>query len=113
MVKVSYVDETPPALQSTYSKGFSATSTFNSQAVNSGINGQSSVASTYNAQSPLGSIDSQSSIETSVNTAPQQVYVQKFKKRHHHHHLWPAHKVSTTSKDLCSTVRFVKQLCQL
>lgn len=103
LVKVTYVDEAPPSVDATYSKGFSAKSTLNAQSsVNAGINGQSSIASTYNAQSPLGSVDSQSSIYTNVDTAPQQVYVQKFKKRlHHRHHLWPSHnKVSTTSKSL-------------
>ncbi len=106
--KVTYVDEAPPSVDATYSKGFSASSTFNAQSsINSGINGQSSVDSTYNAQSPLGSVDSQSTLYTNVETAPQQVHVQKFKKRlHHHHHLWPNHsKVSTTSKswDVCDT----------
>lgn len=113
LVKVTYVDETPPNVDATYSKGFSATSTFNAQS--SINNGQSTVGSSYNAQSPLGSVDSQSSVYTNVDTAPQQVYVQKFKKRlHHHHRLWPNHnKVSTTSKSLCSTVRIVKQLFKL
>lgn len=91
--QVAYVDETPPNVDATYSKGFSATSTFNTQ---SSING-GAIASTYNAQSPLGSVNSQSSVYTNVDTAPQEVYVQKFKKRlHHHHRLWPNHnKVST------------------
>lgn len=93
LVKVTYVDETPPSVDATFNKGFSATGTVNAQTtVNSGVNGQSSIARTYNAQSPLGSVDSQSTFYTNVETAPQQVHVQKFKKRlHHHHHLWPNH----------------------
>lgn len=87
------MDETPPSVDATYNKGFSAASTFNAQSsVNGGSNGQSSIASTYNAQSPLGSVDSQSTLYTNVDAAPQQVHVQKFKKRlHHHHRLWPSH----------------------
>lgn len=101
-MKVTYVDETPPSIDATYNKGFSASSTFNAQSsINGGINSQSAIGSTYNAQSPSGSLDSQSTIYTNYDTVPQQVHVQKFKKRLHHHHLRPNYnKVSFTSKSL-------------
>lgn len=97
LVKVTYVDETPPNVDATYNKGFSASSTFNAQpSINSGSNAQPSTGNTYNAQSPLGNVDSQSTVYTNVDTVPQQVYVQKFRKRLHHRHLHPIHnKVST------------------
>lgn len=98
LLKVTYVDETPPSIDATYNKGFSASSTFNAQSsVNGGINSQSAVGSTYNAQSPYGSVDSQSTIYT--NVAPQQVQVQKFKKRLHHHLRPNYNKVSTNIKE--------------
>ncbi|KAJ6641290.1 hypothetical protein Bhyg_06226 [Pseudolycoriella hygida] len=92
---VTYVDETPPNVDASYSSSFNAHSS-----VNGGINGgQSAVVSTYNAQSPLGTVDSQSSLHTNVETAPQSVHVQKFKKRIHHHRLRPNHnKVLTIEK---------------
>lgn len=110
LYKVTYVDETPPNVDATYSNGFSATSSVNAHSsINGGVNGQSSIASTYNAQSPVGSVNTQSNIQTNVETAPQQVHVQKFKKRlHHRHRLWPNHtKVSAnkTSKRFPEAIR--------
>lgn len=94
-VKVSYIEETPPKVDATYSNGFSASGTLNTQAsVNSGLNGQSS-----------GSVNSQSNIQTYVETGTQPAHVHSLKKRiHHRHRLWPTHsKVSVsmqTSKSL-------------